>query len=81
MSLGVKGPLNIQCRFVDGEIKVYEINPRFSGTTSIRAMMGFNEPEILINSNILGKKIKQRFPYKTGSVIRTLKETVIENSS
>lgn len=49
-ALGSTGPLNIQCRFVDGEVIVFEINPRFSGTTSLRAIAGINEPELLIQS-------------------------------
>ena len=36
--LGSRGPLNLQCRFVDGNVRIFEINPRFSGTTSLRAM-------------------------------------------
>ena len=47
-ALGSAGPLNIQCRFVDGKVYVFEINPRFSGTTSLRAMVGFNEPDSMI---------------------------------
>src|SRR5262249_16299762 len=34
-ALGARGPLNIQCRFADGKVQVMEINPRFSGTTSL----------------------------------------------
>lgn len=48
-ALGSVGPLNIQGRW-DGKTFVpFEINPRFSGTTPMRAMAGFNEPELLID--------------------------------
>jgi carbamoyl-phosphate synthase large subunit len=49
-ALGSTGPLNIQCRFINGKVSVFEINPRFSGTTSIRAIAGLNEPDLLIQS-------------------------------
>jgi len=48
-ALGSVGPLNIQGRWDGERFLPFEINPRFSGTTSIRAMVGFNEPEILID--------------------------------
>ena len=47
--LGSAGPLNIQCRVVNGKVYVFEINPRFSGTTSLRAMVEFNEPDFMIS--------------------------------
>ncbi len=43
------GPMNIQGRMDGNDFVPFEINPRFSGTSSLRAMAGFNEPEIMIN--------------------------------
>ncbi len=74
-ALGCRGAVNIQCRLVDGEVRVFEINPRFSGTTSIRAMMGYNEPDVLIRHHLLGEYIPPRFPYRSGTVLRSLVET------
>jgi carbamoyl-phosphate synthase large subunit len=74
-ALGCRGAVNIQCRLVDGEVRVFEINPRFSGTTSIRAMMGYNEPDVLIRRHLLGENIPPRFPYRSGVVLRSLAET------
>lgn len=48
--LGSSGPLNIQGRWDGESFSIFEINPRFSGTTPMRAMANFNEPELLINS-------------------------------
>lgn len=48
-ALGSVGPLNVQGRWDGERFLAFEINPRFSGTTPIRAMAGFNEPEILID--------------------------------
>lgn len=47
------GPLNIQLRLVNGVVKPFEINPRFSGTTSARAFNGYNEPEFFIRKYIM----------------------------
>lgn len=76
-AMGVKGPVNIQCRLVDGVVKVFEINPRFSGTTSIRAKMGFNEPDLLLRRHLSGERIGERFSYREGMVLRSLVETVV----
>jgi carbamoyl-phosphate synthase large subunit len=72
-----KGPLNIQCRLVDGVVKVFEINPRFSGTSSLRAMVGFNEPDLLIRHHLLHEKIEEKFLFEERTIIRTLKENII----
>ena len=47
-ALGSTGPLNIQGRWDGRDFVPFEINPRFSGTTPMRALAGFNEPELLI---------------------------------
>jgi carbamoyl-phosphate synthase large subunit len=50
--LGSRGPLNLQLRVHHGAIHVFEIHPRFSGTTPIRASAGFNEPDILLRNHL-----------------------------
>ena len=72
--LGSRGPLNIQCRVVDGVVKVFEINPRFSGTTSIRAMVGFNEPDILLRRHLRGERVEVDFAYREATILRGLTE-------
>jgi carbamoyl-phosphate synthase large subunit len=72
-----RGPLNIQCRLVDGQVKVFEINPRFSGTSSLRAMVGFNEPDLLIRHHFLHEKIEKNFPFDEKTIIRSLKESFV----
>lgn len=79
-ALGTCGPTNVQCRVHNGEIYVFEINPRFSGTTSLRAMVGYNEPDILIRKHLLGEKIQTRFTYKSGIIMRGLEETYFDTS-
>ncbi|MCM8612108.1 ATP-grasp domain-containing protein [Accumulibacter sp.] len=73
-AIGARGPLNIQCRLVKGVVKVFEINPRFSGTTSLRAMVGYNEPDLLIRRHLLHQKLEAGFPYGRGLILRNLTE-------
>jgi len=72
--LDSRGPLNIQCRVHRGELVVFEINPRFSGTTALRALAGFNEPDLLIRLHVLGKSVERGFRYRHGTVLRGLSE-------
>jgi carbamoyl-phosphate synthase large subunit len=71
------GPINIQCRFTQGELYPFEINPRFSGTAYIRALMGFNEPDMLIGHHLLGEQIPTPVPYRFGEVVRGICEQVV----
>lgn len=75
--LGSRGPLNLQCRLVDGIVRVFEINPRYSGTTSLRAMAGLNEPDLLVRRHLLQQDIGQDAPYLEATVLRSLTETLL----
>ncbi|MCC6581999.1 MAG: ATP-grasp domain-containing protein [Phycisphaeraceae bacterium] len=77
--IGSAGAINIQCRLHNNQVFVFEINPRFSGTTSIRAMAGYNEPDVLIRKEIYNEEIECRFAYKLGTALRGLSETFIIN--
>jgi carbamoyl-phosphate synthase large subunit len=55
----------------------FEINPRFSGTTSLRALAGYNEPDVLVRRDVLGEKIEPYFSYQDVLILRGLKENVI----
>ncbi len=41
--------LNVQVAYSNGEYYVFEINPRFSGSAPMRALLGFNEFDLLIS--------------------------------
>ena len=69
--------VNIQCRIHNNQMYVFEINPRISGTSSLRAMVGYNEPDILIRQHILGEKIEPDFSYRSGYIARGLSESYI----
>ena len=71
-----EGPLNIQCREVNGELLLLEINPRLSGTTSLRAIAGYNEPGLLIKSKLLNLKWKST--YNDMNILRTIVEIKID---
>jgi carbamoyl-phosphate synthase large subunit len=77
-ALGVVSAINIQCRFFEGKVYVFEINPRYSGTTSLRALAGYNEPEIMIRKHILNETVEPRFAYKSCYIGRGLEESIIE---
>ena len=47
--LGSFGAINIQLRLTETGPKIFEINPRFSGTTPVRACFGLNEISVLFN--------------------------------
>lgn len=72
-----KGPLNIQLRVHNGEIYVFEIHPRFSGTSTMRADIGFNEPDILLR-NVLFDEQFSRLNYTNNvAVIRAFEHAIV----
>ena len=77
LRLGIRGPANIQLRLVEGRAVIFEVHPRFSGTTSIRASVGFNEPEVLIRDFVLGET-SGRIRYQTDvAAIRAFQHTIV----
>lgn len=57
-ALNVRGALNIQLRLNTSGVPVcFEINPRLSGTTAMRANFGFNDVEATIVEYILGGEV------------------------
>lgn len=48
MRLGFKGPLNIEGIITDSGFKIFDLNPRFTDVSGLRALMGFNEVEACI---------------------------------
>jgi carbamoyl-phosphate synthase large subunit len=77
LALEMKGAANIQCRVDQGKVLVFEVHARFSGTTSIRAQAGFNEPDVLIRNALFGERF-ERLPYQVDvAAIRYLKADLI----
>lgn len=68
-TLGAYGAINIQLRLKEGKPVIFEINPRFSSSTSMRLLFGINEPEALIRSEVLCREVTPVRP-GTGLVLR-----------
>jgi len=71
LRIGSRGPINVQCRIAGEDIFVFEINPRFSGTESLRALAGYNAPDALIRKHILGEEV-DGLCFKSGIALRGL---------
>lgn len=76
-ALGATAAINVQGRIHNGRMYVFEINPRISGTSSLRALVGYNEPDLLIRECVLGENIEKDFVYESGYITRGLDETFI----
>jgi len=76
--LDSRGPINVQCRCVDGKLQLMEINPRLSGTTSLRAAAGYNEPAMFIRNIVHGTPWSTY--YRDTVLLRGLEEVEIADS-
>ncbi|WP_348002787.1 ATP-grasp domain-containing protein [Pseudolysinimonas sp.] len=77
VELGARAAINIQCRWVDGQAIVFEVNPRFSGTSSSRALVGYNELAVLLRARFEGIEPERGFAYRHGYVLRGLQERFV----
>ena len=71
--MGSKGPMNFQGRLLNGKFYIFEINPRFSGTSFMRALSGINEADLWIE-NINKKDVIVREIKEEQSFFRVVKE-------
>lgn len=76
--LGVEGPANFQYRIKNNKPVVFEINCRFSGTTPLRMMYGFNEVEALVQY-YLENEIVQKPSLRSGTILRTFSDVFVPN--
>ena len=75
--LGSTWALNIQGRVgPDGNFYPFEINPRHSGTTYLRAMAGLNEPDLLLQACLRGRAIRIG-PIRPGYYLRAFTEEYV----
>lgn len=69
------GPTNFQFRLHKGEYKLLEVNPRISSSTSIRALLGYNEAVMALNYFLKGHN--PPLPViKPGYVVRYIEDCV-----
>lgn len=55
VATSIHGPVNFQYRVQDGKAYIFEINPLFSGTTAVRATLGFNSVALAVDSFVHDK--------------------------
>lgn len=79
-ALGAVGPCNLQFRLLGETVYVFEINPRFSGTSGIRHLYGFNDCEMIFDLLRLGVEVKQP-ELRPAVVLRYWNEVCIADAS
>jgi len=80
LKIGARGPMNIQCRVDQGKVYVFEVHPRFSGTSSFRADVGFNEPDTLLRNFHLNESFGRLYYRTNVAAIRALSNIVVPMS-
>jgi carbamoyl-phosphate synthase large subunit len=78
--LGCMGPCNVQLRLTDRGPVVFEVNPRFSSTTSARPLYGYNDAEMCIRHFVLGHEI-ERPAIRSGRLYRVIEDVFIEDDA
>jgi carbamoyl-phosphate synthase large subunit len=76
-ALGPLGPCNVQLRVHEGQPIPFEINPRFSGTTALRARLGFNEVEAALRHFVLGEPAPALRATRGGVALRYWNEVYV----
>ena len=79
-TVGSRGPINIQGRVKNGTLVPFEINPRFSASTYLRALAGFNEIDLMLRFMALGEK-PGPISIKSGWYLRSLTETYVPHAN
>jgi carbamoyl-phosphate synthase large subunit len=69
------GPTNFQFRKHEGVLKLLEINPRISSSTSIRTAFGYNE-SLLAVEFLLENKIPEQPSIRQGSAVRYTEDLI-----
>jgi len=75
------GPSNIQLRVSNGRPVCFEINIRFSGTTPMRARLGFNDVETALRHYVLNKPIDDLKLITQGVILRYWNEIYINSQA
>ena len=74
--IGCLGPGNVQLRVTERGPIVFEINPRFSSTTSARPHYGYNDAEMCIRHFVLNEEIK-RPSINGGRLFRVIEDVFV----
>jgi carbamoyl-phosphate synthase large subunit len=73
----VWGPVNLQLRKTAHGVCIFEMNPRFSGSVTMRAHFGFNELDMALLDIVLGQDVP-RPRVRKGYGLRYLEEIYLE---
>lgn len=76
-ALRPRGPCNIQLRLHQGRPVCFELNVRFSGTTPMRARLGFNDVEATLRHYVLGEPAADLPVVTSGQVLRYWNELYV----
>ena len=76
-ALGICGAVNVQLRLTARGPVAFEVNPRFSSTTPIRAYFGANEAELAIRELVFGEE-PAPVSARPGAVLRHWSEYYLE---
>lgn len=79
-ALGAAGSVNVQLRLTARGPVAFEVNPRFSSTTPIRAHFGVNEPELAIRELVLRERL-ETVTARPGAVLRHWSEQYLEQDA
>jgi carbamoyl-phosphate synthase large subunit len=69
------GPTNFQFRLHNGTLKLLEINPRISSSTSIRTAFGYNESRMAVDF-VLDKKLPEQPFIRLGRAVRYVEDFI-----
>ena len=75
-AVGSRGAINIQGRLRNGELIPFEINPRLSASTYLRAMAGFNEVDVLLQHQAFDAQVTPT-TLREGWYLRSLTERYV----
>jgi sugar transferase EpsL len=79
-ALNSRGPCNVQLRLTNRGPVAFEINPRISGTTGMRAHFGYNEVEMAIRDLVLNEPVPPPI-IKPGIALRFWDETYLDGQT
>ncbi len=80
-ALRPRGPCNIQMRLHDDRAVCFELNVRFSGTTPMRARLGFNDVEAALRHYVLAEPAVDLPVVTSGHVLRYWNEVYVAPSA
>ena len=75
-ALEPRGPINVQLRLAERGAVTFEVNPRFSGTTALRALAGWNDVAATVDSFHYGRPAELP-AVESGSVLRYYDEVFV----